>query len=1199
MKRLVLILALLVLVFAPDKSNAQVSSLPYIQTFEDSFTMGKDVEFLPQWLGNVVAPDTMYQELGYVYAGMGALAMVPQEEEFRNLAKLYLDLTGKSNVAVEFWYASDDNLGGSRYSRLMVAVSIDSGATFFPEVSVEGAHRGLPNERTPYQHFVYALHPAAANQKNVVLQLTGRTGGGSGRHPNEDEHVEEEGGGPSPSAKLLIDDLTVFESDIDSFPPLTINSKVIDVNTLQVTFSEPMDSSAENIEHYQFINNEVMITSAVRDADLDQVTLYLNPSLEIGKYYDLIVSDLYDTAGNISGIDTLEIIYNPLTAGLVITEIFYDEPPVEMRDYLEFIELYNATTEPMPLGGLRIRGGITSHDFPEYTLQPGEYWVIAKDSSAFYNFFGVHAHQWRGANLSNDDPEYLEIVNTNRHSGLVIDSLTYTVGAPWPENAAGLGGSMELCNPFADNSDPANWSNATTFIANYEGVPIYASPGKSCNDNLKPVVNLGYDGDYCGFTQLTLDAGNPGAIYKWSTGATTKTIIITESGKYSVWVNNGYGATFDEIEVAFKPSIEAEVTLPESGQCVEEQLAFADNTSGAVKWLWSFGDGKTSVLQNPVHQYAAAGYYQVTLLVTSEEGCTDVFEQQLEVKGITIDWNIPENPVCTASSINFSASLIAGIQPVVWYWTFGDGTSSSIQNPIHTYSHAGQYDVSLMATSALGCETILTGSISVTDITSSWEVVENQLCTNANLSFVANTDNAVAYQWDFDDGHTSTQQNPQHTYSSPGSYLVKLLVTSANGCTNQSAQAIDVKDYEVSWVIPEDILCPDVMNSFLASADNVMAWNWDFGDGHSSGNQNPSHLYANEGTYNLRLQVTGEQGCSAELTEVIQVSGVTSQWSISESTYCANTVANFNSNTTGSTSWYWNFDDGQSSFEENPSHIFTEEGLYNVTLVVESGNGCMDELTHEIEVKGISSSWQIPQSIICADVPATFFATTVGATSWEWDFGDGTQSHQKNTEHAYTEAGVYKVMLTSISDHGCKDMTEAEVEVSDVEAEWVLPADAVCYQSAISFMSVGEDAVSALWTFGDGAFSDSQHPSHVYNTIGLHTVTLTVVNAQGCTDVLMQDIDVDVCVGIENDWNKMILYPNPITDFVKIAPVSIGSEYYAFRLITTGGTLVKSSLEWQHQGDAIAIDLTGVASGVYILEMLTSNQKVYWQVVKK
>ncbi len=1199
MKRLVLILASLMLAFAPDKVNAQVSTLPYIQTFEDSFTMGKDIEFLPQWLGNVVALDTMFQEFEYVYNGSGALAMVPQEEEFRNLAKLYLDLTDKSNVAVVFWYASDDNQGGSRYSRLMVAVSIDSGATFYPEVSVEGAHKGLPNERTPYQQFVYALHPAAAGQKNVVLQLTGRTGGGSGRHPNEDEHVEEEGGGPSPSAKLLVDDLTVFESDIDTFPPLTINSKVIDVNTLQVTFSEPMDSSAENIEHYQFINNEVMVSSAVRDADLDQVILTLNPPLEIGKFYDLIVSDLYDTVGNISSIDTLEIIYNPLTSGLVITEIMYDEPPVEMRDYLEFIELYNATTEPMPIGGLRIRGGITSHDLPEYTLQPGEFWIIAKDSTAFYNFYGVRAYQWRGANLSNDDPEYLEIVNTNRHSGLVIDSLTYTVGAPWPENAAGLGGSMELCNPFTDNSDPANWSNATTFIANYEGVPIYGSPGKSCHEELKPIVNLGYDGDYCGFTELTLDAGNPGAIYKWSTGATTKSIIITESGKYSVWVNNGYGATYDEIEVAFKPSIEAVVLLPESGQCAGESLAFADGTPGAVKWLWSFGDGSTSVLQNPIHQYAVAGYYQVTLLVTSEEGCTDVFEQQLEVNGISIDWNIPENAVCKASAINLSATLLDGTEPVNWLWTFGDGTTSSIPNPIHTYFHTGQYEVSLLATSALGCETMLTGSISVTDITSTWEVLENQLCTKSNLSFVATTNNAVTYLWDFDDGQTSIEQNPQHTYSSAGSYLVKLLVTSASGCTDQTAQVIEVTDYEVSWVIPEGDLCPDVMNTFQASADNVTAWNWDFGDGHTSGNQNPTHLYTNEGTYNLRLQVMGEQGCSAELTEVIQVRGVTAQWSIPEGDLCANAVVNFNANVTGATSWYWNFDDGQSSYEENPGHIFTEEGQYAVTLVTESGNGCTDELTHEVVVKGISSSWEIPQNMICADIPATFVATTNGATSWEWDFGDGDQSHQKNTEHTYKEAGVYKVVLTSISDYGCKDLIEAEVEVSDIKAEWILPANAVCYQNAINFMSVGENVVASLWTFGDGAFSDSHHPSHVYNTIGLHTVTLTVVNAQGCTDVLTQEIDVDVCLGIENDWNKMILYPNPITDFVRIAPVSIGSEYYSFRLITTGGTLVKSSLEWQHQGEAIAIDLTGVASGLYILEMLTSGEKVYWQVVKK
>ena len=174
---------------------------------------------------------------------------------------------------------------------------------------------------------------------------------------------------------------------------------------------------------------------------------------------------------------TSTFIYNPLTEGLVISEIMYDEPPKEQNDNLEFIELYNNTDVPIELGGLMIKGGIASGKLPEFTLQPDSYWVTAKNQAAFYNVFGVIVHQWMGANLSNDEAESLYIVNTNRHSGVKIDSLTYSAGKPWPEGAAGLGHSMELIDPFSDNSNPLNWRDSSNYIGNYNGTDIYASPG--------------------------------------------------------------------------------------------------------------------------------------------------------------------------------------------------------------------------------------------------------------------------------------------------------------------------------------------------------------------------------------------------------------------------------------------------------------------------------------------------------------------------------------------------------------------------------------------------------------------------------------------------------------------------------------------------------------------------------------------------
>jgi Secretion system C-terminal sorting domain/Lamin Tail Domain len=470
MKRIILVVVVSLMGIFCSNMYGQVNQFPYTEGFDnETFTQGTDVYFITNWFGNYVDGIRIFREETNVRSGPGALGLWPvveegeDEEEVEIIAQVDLDLTGLEYVVTHFWVATVAT-GDMKHVKLYLRLSTNGGQSFGPKLLMGTDPRGFENVDTPYQEFTYALHPEAFLNPDVVLQFMVKAGARKGT-----------------AAKVLIDDVYIYAAPEDIFPPHVYEPLINSVAEIELRFSEPVSpETANDLSNYTFVGgiSPPEITAAVL-SDKHLVTLTLDPGIGIGKYYDLEIANVEDLAGNIMETATAELIYNPLAEGLVITEIMYDEPPVGQNDYLEFIELFNATDEPIELGGLRFKGGIASGNLPEYTLLPGEYWVTAKDAASFTSFFGVPAYEWHGGNLSNDDPESIYIQNTDHHSGIVIDSLTYRKGAPWPAGAGGLGYSMELIDPALDNTDPLNWNDAVNFVGVYQGYDIYASPGQS------------------------------------------------------------------------------------------------------------------------------------------------------------------------------------------------------------------------------------------------------------------------------------------------------------------------------------------------------------------------------------------------------------------------------------------------------------------------------------------------------------------------------------------------------------------------------------------------------------------------------------------------------------------------------------------------------------------------------------------------
>ena len=298
-----------------------------------------------------------------------------------------------------------------------------------------------------------------------------------------------------------------------------------------------------------------------------------------------------------------------------------------------------------------------------------------------------------------------------------------------------------------------------------------------------------------------------------------------------------------------------------------------------------------------------------TLSVVEGSSCVPTLAINVEVDALTVDF--------------FDETTIGATQ---WLWDFGDGNSSTEQNPTHTYQEAGLYDVCLTVSGFCGdgqiCQTI---NVSCIPPQSVYGVMEDGL----TVSFMDNTlFDPNEWFWTFGDGTSSSEQNPVHAFPSEGSYFVCLLAS--NNCgSSQFCEFITVgcTDTEAAFNYQTDELAVAFSDM---STGGVTSWNWDFGDGTSSDEQNPNHSFPSAGTYTVCLQIMG--ACGQQTTcETVTITcpfpsagfeAFSQQLTVAFSSDVDNDVFAFD----------WDFGDGGSSNLPNPTYSYEEPGDYIVCL---------------------------------------------------------------------------------------------------------------------------------------------------------------------------------------------------------------------------------------------------------------------------
>jgi PKD repeat protein len=507
----------------------------------------------------------------------------------------------------------------------------------------------------------------------------------------------------------------------------------------------------------------------------------------------------------------------------------------------------------------------------------------------------------------------------------------------------------------------------------------------------------------------------------------------------------------------------------------------------------------------------------------------------------------------SAGSFDSDGSIAA------YSWDFGDGNTSTLANPTHSYSTAGTFTPTLTVTDNDGATaTASTESIAI-ELNVQPVAVANGTPDKANLKapLVVNFSSAgsadpdgtiVGYSWDFGDGNTSASANPTHTYAAQGVYDAVLTVTDNKGGTGTATVTVTVNPNNVAPSVaisatPAFGKAPSTVTftSTVSDSDGTIAsLVWNFGDGSpTSTDPNPVKTYGT-GVFIATLTVTDDDGATTTRSvEIRSLPNIAPEAAASATPTVGRAPAAIQLSSAGSVdfdgtiaSYSWDFGDGSpNSSSPNPTKVYAV-GTYTATLTVTDNEGATDTAT--VQVQSVVN--QAPTAVANATptginnkAPFTVEFSSAGSVdndcavvnscpglTYNWNFGDGSPaSTQANPTHVYTTAGVYSATLTVSDSEGATDVKSVSVSVA---APNVLPVPVLGASTtdgraplAVDFTSAGSvdgdgSIVSYLWDFGDGSpVETTPDASHTYGP-GTFTATLTVTDDDGASVTTSQTI---------------------------------------------------------------------------------------------
>lgn len=628
-------------------------------------------------------------------------------------------------------------------------------------------------------------------------------------------------------------------------------------------------------------------------------------------------------------------------------------------------------------------------------------------------------------------------------------------GAPVPPVALFDANDVEGCVPFTVSFSDESLNNPTSWSWSFPG----GSPATSNQQN--PTVTYNTAGVY----DVTLTVTN-------AQGSNT----LTEQ---------------DFITVLDDPFADFDYTIDDL------TVDFENLSQDATSYHWAFGDGSTSTLENPIHEYEEDGVYDVTLTVTNACG-TDFISVDIEI--ITLPFaDFDANPTegCDPMEVEFYNYSSSNATSFLWTFPGGSPPTSTAFEPTVVYETPGTYSVTLKATNDAGFD-LYTINNFITLLPQPNAIFTYE-AEGLEATFNSAGSAGSSYLWNFGDGTTSTSQNPTHIYADGGAYTVTLTVT--NDCGSDVHQLVVIITSAPVAAFTSNVTsgcAPLVVQFTNQSAGTVTSFNWVFQGGSpaTSTIANPVVTYYNPGTFDVTLTVSNNVGNDVQFNDnYITVHTET----VSDFDFAVNGTqvifTNLSDNATGST---WNFGDGLISDDENPVHIYDEGGVYTVTLI-SAGLCGPDTSTAQVTIETLpQANFIYEQNSVCVPVVVQFTnQSSPNATSFKWTFEGGTPSisTQANPVVTYNSAGAFDVQLIAYAPAGndTMDMSSAVVVGIEPQSNFLISTEA----TTVALENVSTNADAYEWLFGDGTTSTEISPTHTYADFGSYTISLITFNECG------------------------------------------------------------------------------------------------------
>lgn len=682
--------------------------------------------------------------------------------------------------------------------------------------------------------------------------------------------------------------------------------------------------------------------------------------------------------------------------------------------------------------------------------------------------------------------------------------------------------------------------------------------------------------------------GPPTLSYAWRFGdGTTSTALApshtyAQKGIYTVTLvaTSSVGCADSVTQTAyinaadFNPSF----TINPAKICTGNQVTFTDNSTPAVNpssevWLFS-DDNSYSYYTNAYHTYAGPGSFNVTM--SAQYGVCPVSVTQAVAVGAVPSLGgflMQTDSLCGAPVVvKLTDTSKAAVS---WAWAVGEdylyypaAPFATTQSASYTFTNNDYYIVGLTVTGTNGCTATVEQPITIQPpqpyinvVTISGLPYGYQGCSPVTVD-VSATDGVrlTKYNWNFGDGTYSTDSTPTHTYTGPGSYIITLQFTNANGCsgtvsTNGYAVQILPKPVATFSISPRNPICGNTPVTFQYAGNNIYGVQWDFGD--SSGNpatilgSGYTHQYTKEGTYTITMIAIGDSWyCTDTVVKVDSVVVLPAFPKILDdsNTCLGNRGAVFIADSIrGATSATWDFGDGTTqsagsgSFTGSVVHNYARSGLYKVVLTTVDGQCSTRDSLQVYALLKQKPVLSATVDSVCGSGPLNVTISGLDTnynllTEWYvygsyyaingWQYGDGSAVTTYSPIYGYlvNVSGQFTQYTATLSEmtpgedsirvilqgngygFGCPDTSNyLRIKIQGPVVGYT--ENGGCYKYPVLFSDTsrgtgGVPITQWLWTFGDGATQTGAGPvSHVYGAPGnYYFSTLKVTDANGCSD---------------------------------------------------------------------------------------------------